>query len=121
MVAGIGVPELSELSQLSMQAVFCYAGRRGPQHTAKRPSKVRDTDYWRGSIVSFLEAVFCQTVRNYQSCRVFIEIDEEERREGGADGAAVLLMQFSDDLVPDIRSASSRLRKRGAFNAAGRN
>ena len=77
MVAGIGVPELSELSQLKVcrqssvmqvdeEGIGAYLYSIPPKGLAQLEIPTAGG----GSIVSFLEVVFCQTVRNYQSCRV---------------------------------------------------
>ena len=109
MVAGIGVPELSELSQLKVcrqssvmqvdeEGIGAYLYSIPPKGLAQLEIPTAGGGQYsivlRGSILSNGQELS-------ELSGVYRNFDEEEfELEGGADGAAVLLMQFSDDLVP---------------------
>ena len=109
MVAGIGVPELSELSQLKVcrqssvmqvdeEGIGAYLYSIPPKGLAQLEIPTAGGGQYsivlRGSILSNGQELS-------ELSGVYRNFDEEELEvEGGSDGAAVLLMQFSDDLVP---------------------
>ena len=109
MVAGIGVPELSELSQLKVcrqssvmqvdeEGIGAYLYSIPPKGLAQLEIPTAGGGQYsivlRGSILSNGQELS-------ELSGVYRNFDEEELEvEGGGDGAAVLLMQFSDDLVP---------------------
>ncbi len=109
MVAGIDVPELEDLlkfkaccqsavMQVDAEGIGAYLYNIPPKVRAQlkmpSPGGGQYSIVLRGSILSNGQELA-------ELSGVYRNFDEDELEvQGGADGAAVLLMQFSDDLVP---------------------